>query len=212
MKKAHQETHCQCYQGVTRRQFLTNVGVGAVAVAASGPLSAENAKGTEIMEAGQTTPIGLIINGRHHRLLVEPRWSLLYVLREQLGLTGTKVGCDRGECGACTIMVDGKAVNSCLMLAAQLHEREVMTVEGLEAFHGLHPIQQAFLEHHAVQCGFCTPGLLMSALALLEKNPRPSHEEILEGVAGNLCRCTGYEQIVSAITHAAERLSQGPKK
>ena len=151
------------------------------------------------------------VNKKDVALDVEPDETALFAIRERLGLKGAKEGCGIGECGACTIMVDGKAVNSCLMLAAQLHDREVMTVEGLEAFHGLHPLQQAFLEHHAVQCGFCTPGLLMSALALLEQNPRPSREEILEGVAGNLCRCTGYEQIVAAIEDAAERLLQGSK-
>jgi carbon-monoxide dehydrogenase small subunit len=155
--------------------------------------------------------IRFTVNQKGVELDVGPDETALFAIRERLGLKGAKEGCGIGECGACTIMVDGKAVNSCLMLAAQLHGREVMTVEGLEAFHGLHPLQQAFLERHAVQCGFCTPGLLMSALALLTQNPRPSREEILAGVAGNLCRCTGYEQIVSAIADAAERLLQGPK-
>ncbi len=155
--------------------------------------------------------IRFTVNKRDVELDVAPDETALFAIRERVGLKGAKEGCGMGECGACTIIVDGKAVNSCLMLAAQLHDREVMTVEGLETFHGLHPIQQAFLEHHAVQCGFCTPGLLMAALALLRQNPRPSREEILAGVAGNLCRCTGYEQIVAAIMDAALRLSQRPE-
>jgi carbon-monoxide dehydrogenase small subunit len=165
-----------------------------------------------VMEANQEKiTIRFTVNQKDVELDVESDETALFTIRERLGLKGAKEGCGIGECGACTILVDGKAVNSCLMLAAQLHDRKVLTVEGLEVFHGLHPIQQAFLEHHAVQCGFCTPGLLMSALALLERNPRPSREEILEGVAGNLCRCTGYEQIVAAIEDAAERLFPGPK-
>ncbi len=156
--------------------------------------------------------IRFTVNEKDVELEVEPDETALFAIRERLGLKGAKEGCGIGECGACTIMVDGKAVNSCLMLAAQLHGREIMTVEGLEVFHGLHPLQQAFLERHAVQCGFCTPGLLMSALALLKQNPRPSRAEILAGVTGNLCRCTGYEQIISAITDAAERLSRGAKE
>lgn len=205
MKKAHQEKHCQCYQGVTRRQFLTNVGVGAVAVAASGPLSAENAEGTEIMEAGQTTPIGLIINGRHHRLLVEPRWSLLYVLREQLGLTGTKVGCDRGECGACTVLIDNVPRYACMTLAREAEGCQITTLEGIMQGEEPGAVQQAFIEHDAFQCGYCTPGQIMAVEGLLRTNPDPSMEEIRLGVSGNLCRCGAYAHIFKAAKHAAKR-------
>ena len=133
--------------------------------------------------------------------------SVLHLLREKLGLKGAKEGCGIGECGACTVVVDGVAVNGCLMMAAQLDGREVLTVEGLESPVGLHPLQEAFLEHHAVQCGFCTPGMLMSAYALLARNPQPTRDQIVEALAGNLCRCTGYEQVLKAVEAAARRLA-----
>ncbi len=149
------------------------------------------------------------LNGREVALEVDPGGSVLHVLRERLGLKGAKEGCAMGECGACTVVVDNKAVNSCLMMAAQLEGRELLTVEGLESPVGLHPLQEAFLEHHAVQCGFCTPGMLMSAYALLIRNPRPTRQEILKALEGNLCRCTGYEQILAAVEAAAKRACQG---
>ncbi len=149
------------------------------------------------------------LNGREVALEVDPGESVLHVLRERLGLKGAKEGCAMGECGACTVVVDNKAVNSCLMMAAQLEGRELLTVEGLESPVGLHPLQEAFLEHHAVQCGFCTPGMLMSAYALLIRNPRPTRQEILKALEGNLCRCTGYEQILAAVEAAAKRACQG---
>lgn len=136
---------------------------------------------------------------------VRPSDSALAVLRDQLGLTGTKEGCGIGECGACTILVNGLAVDSCLMLAAQLDGREVETVEGLSTNDSLHPIQESFLSHGAVQCGFCTPGMLMSTKALLEKNPDPQRKDIVEALSGNLCRCTGYVQIVDAVEDAARQ-------
>ena len=157
-------------------------------------------------------PIRFTINGKIVEVEVGTAETALYTIRERLALKGTKEGCGIGECGACTILVDGKAVNACLMPAAQLHDREVMSVEALHGLHGLHPLQEAFLDHHAVQCGFCTPGLLMSAHALLRENPNPSRDEIVEGISGNLCRCTGYEQVVSAIEDAAKRLLQGKGK
>ena len=146
--------------------------------------------------------IKLKVNGAPYEVFVEPWKTLLDVLREEIGLTGVKSGCEEGECGACTVLVDGKAVNSCLMLAPQAQGKEIITIEGLEGEEGLHPLQQAFVEHFAVQCGFCTPGMLMSAHALLERNPHPREEEIREALVGNLCRCTGYVRIVGAI-HAA---------
>jgi len=152
-------------------------------------------------------PISLTINGKNAKVEVTATETALYTIRERLGLKGTKEGCGIGECGACTIVVNGNAVNSCLMLAAQLHGREVLTVEGLELPAGLHPLQEAFFKHHAVQCGFCMPGLLMSAYALLQENPNCTREDIAKAISGNLCRCTGYEQVVSATEDAAKRLS-----
>jgi carbon-monoxide dehydrogenase small subunit len=153
----------------------------------------------------QTVAIRFTINGQAEELEIPADISALKLIRDILKLKGTKEGCGIGECGACTIRVDGKAVNSCLMLAAQLDGRDVQTVEGLETSEGLHPIQEAFLEHHAVQCGFCTPGLLMSARALLDENPDPDREEISKAISGNLCRCTGYQQIFASIEDAVKR-------
>jgi len=153
-------------------------------------------------------PTRFTINGKDVEVKVGTGETALYTIRDRLGLKGTKEGCSIGECGACTIMVDGKAVNACLMLGAQLDGTEVLTVEGLELPTGLHPLQESFLDHHAVQCGFCTPGILMSTHALFNENPNPSREDIIEEISGNLCRCTGYEHIVSAIENAANRLSK----
>jgi carbon-monoxide dehydrogenase small subunit len=144
------------------------------------------------------------LNGEEKSLDIEPGISVLELLRDVLDLKGTKEGCGIGECGACTIVVDGRAVNGCLMFAAQLDGRTVLTVEGLSAEDELHPIQQSFSEQHAVQCGFCTPGILMSTHALLAANPDPSRGEIVKAVAGNLCRCTGYQSIVAGIEDAAK--------
>ena len=145
------------------------------------------------------------LNGKLISLEVSPCDSALMVLRDQLGLKGTKEGCGIGECGACTILVDGKPVDSCLMFAPQLDGRQVQTVEGLGTDEPLHPLQEAFLSCGSVQCGYCTPGMLMSAKALLETNPRPAREDIVEALSGNLCRCTGYVQILEAVEAAAEK-------
>jgi carbon-monoxide dehydrogenase small subunit len=147
------------------------------------------------------------LNGEEKSLDIEPGISALELIRDVLDLKGTKEGCGIGECGACTIVVDGKAVNACLMFAAQLDGRNVLTAEGLGKDDALHPIQQSFIQHHAVQCGFCTPGILMSTRALLEENPQPNREQIVKAVAGNLCRCTGYQSIIDAIDAAAKGLS-----
>lgn len=148
--------------------------------------------------------ISFLLNGELQELDVEDHWTLLYLLREKLGLTGTKEGCGSGECGACTVVVDGKAINSCLYLAVEADGKEVLTIEGMAAPDGtLHPLQRAFVEHGAIQCGFCTPGMIMSAKALLDENPNPTEEEIRHALAGNLCRCTGYIQIFRAIEAAA---------
>lgn len=143
--------------------------------------------------------IQLVVNGAITELLTEPQRTLLEVLREDLGLTGTKEGCSTGDCGACTVLLDGRPVTSCLVLAMEADGREVLTIEGLAQNGKLHPLQEAFIQYGAVQCGFCTPGMILAAKALLDENPHPAEEEIRRGIAGNLCRCTGYDKIVRAI-------------
>ncbi len=149
-------------------------------------------------------PLALIVNGRHVDLRVEPHHTLLAVLRDQVQLTGTKECCSEGECGACTVFIDGAAVNACLVLAIEADGLEVTTVEGLAASGSLSPLQAAFLEHGAVQCGFCIPGMLMAATSLLDANPRPTTVQIQEALSGNLCRCAGYSRIIAAVHAAAE--------
>ena len=150
--------------------------------------------------------IELKINGEVRSVQVEKNWTLLYVLREVLDLTGAKCGCNTGDCGACKVIIDGEAVNSCLVLAPKAVGKEIETIEGLSNGPELHPIQQAFIDAGAVQCGYCTPGMIMSAKALLDKNPVPSEEEIRAAISNNLCRCTGYVKIVDAIRLAGERM------
>jgi len=149
--------------------------------------------------------ITLIINGQTEELLVPSNMTLLHVLRDQLGLTGTKNGCEAGECGACTILVDGEPVNSCLALAVELDGREITTIEGLSSNGKLTPLQQTFADLNAVQCGYCTPGMLMAATALLRRNPKPTQEDIQKAMVGNLCRCTGYQRIIDAIIEASRQ-------
>ncbi|MFH0813107.1 MAG: (2Fe-2S)-binding protein [Pseudomonadota bacterium] len=139
------------------------------------------------------------VNGEHYELLVDTRSTLLEVLREEIGLTGTKEGCSLGACGTCTVILDGKPVLSCLVLAVDAEGKEVLTIEGLAQGDTLHPIQKAFVEHGAIQCGYCTPGMVMSAKALLDQNPKPGYEEIKKAISGNICRCTGYTKIIEAI-------------
>ncbi len=146
------------------------------------------------------------VNGTRYERTVEPRLLLSDFLRHELGLTGTHVGCEHGVCGACTVLFDGEPIRSCLMFAVQAHGHEVTTVEGLGTPEHLHPLQQAFWEAHAVQCGFCTPGLLMTLVPFLQENPDPDEEEIREAIAGNLCRCTGYQHIVDAVRLAASKI------
>ncbi len=150
-------------------------------------------------------PITLKVNGVEHRVAVEPRRLLSDAIRDDVGLTGTHVGCEHGVCGACTVLLDGRSVRSCLMFAIQAEGAEIMTVESLAKDGELHPLQAAFWENHGLQCGFCTPGFLMTAYELLRSNPAPTEEEIREGIAGNLCRCTGYQNIVTSIRAAADR-------
>lgn len=154
--------------------------------------------------------ISLKVNGKDHKVQIEESMRLIDLLREKLSLLGTKEGCGEGECGACTIIMNGEIVTSCLVMAFQAEGAEIITIEGLEREDGtLHPIQQAFLEEGATQCGFCTPGMILSAKALLDKNPTPTREEIKEGISGNLCRCTGYSKIVDAIEKASKLLLEG---
>jgi len=143
--------------------------------------------------------IKTIINKKSYELEIKPNLTLLSLLREELGLTGTKCGCEIGECGACTVLMNGKAVNSCLVLAPQIDGQEILTIEGLSMRDHLHPLQESFLDHDAVHCGFCTPGMLMSAKDLLDHNSDPTEEEIRTALSGNLCRCSGYQQIVDAV-------------
>ncbi|RJR19597.1 MAG: (2Fe-2S)-binding protein [Desulfobacteraceae bacterium] len=145
------------------------------------------------------------INGKVMELAVNPGQTLADLLRYELGLTGTKKGCEMGECGSCTVLMDGRPVNSCLVLAVRVDGRSITTIEGVEADSGLHPIQKAFVEHGAIQCGFCSPGMILSAKSLLEGNPSPDQVEIRTAISGNLCRCTGYQKIVEAIASVAHK-------
>jgi carbon-monoxide dehydrogenase small subunit len=147
--------------------------------------------------------ITLTVNGETHQVAIEPRQSLLQVLRQELHLTGTKEGCSEGECGACTVILDGQTVDSCLIFGLEANGRDVVTIEGLAHGDRLHPVQKAFADYGAVQCGFCTPGMILAAKALLESNPNPTDADIRRGISGNLCRCTGYVKIVEAIRAAA---------
>jgi aerobic carbon-monoxide dehydrogenase small subunit len=168
---------------------------------------------TEAAEAGRgeapaTQGVELTVNGERRAAEVEARMLLAHFLRESLGLTGTHIGCDTSSCGACTVLLDGVPVKSCTMFAVQARGRKLTTVEGLEGPEGLHPMQQAFHEEHGLQCGFCTPGMMLSAIALLEENPDPSEAEIRWGLSGNVCRCTGYENIVKSVQRAAATMRE----
>jgi aerobic carbon-monoxide dehydrogenase small subunit len=151
-------------------------------------------------------PISVTVNGVKHEATVEPRTLLVYFLREHLGLTGTHVGCDTSQCGACTVQLNGRAVKSCTILAVQANDTEITTIEGLAREGALHPVQEGFREKHGLQCGYCTPGMIMTAVHLLETNPNPTEEEIRHALEGNLCRCTGYVNIVESIRWAAEKM------
>ena len=158
-------------------------------------------------ETGPFVNVHVTVNGASRSATVETRTLLVHFLRENLSLTGTHIGCDTTNCGACTILLDGRAVKSCTILAVQADGRDVQTVEGLETDGKLHPIQEGFIEEHGLQCGFCTPGMMMCSVALLQKNPRPTEEQIRRAISGNLCRCTGYVNIVKAIQHAANKMA-----
>ena len=152
--------------------------------------------------------IRFVLNGEKIRVELPAHWTLLRLLREKLGLTGTKEGCGIGECGTCTVLLEGVPVNSCLVMVPKVEGKKVETVEGLGTKDSLHPLQKSFIDHGAVQCGFCTPGILMSSKALLDRNPRPTREEIKDAIAGHLCRCTGYHQIIEAVEEAGKSLKE----
>ena len=187
---------------MTRRGFFTAVGAGAVGAAAIGRAQAPGE--AAIATAGEPAKVALRINGRAYRLLVEPRWTLLFVLRERLGLSGAKAGCERGECGTCTVLIDGVPRYACTTLAVEAEGHEITTLEGLMNGDKLGPVQQAFLEEDALQCGYCTPGQIMAAEGLLRANPRPTLDEIRTGMSGNLCRCGAYTHIFKAVKQAGE--------
>lgn len=153
--------------------------------------------------------VKFMVNGRPYEIPIEPHMTLVEVLRDKLDITGTKLSCGAGECGACTVLIDGKPALSCLTLAMTAREKNILTIEGLAEGGNLHPIQKAFIDHGAIQCGFCTPGMILATKALLDENPNPNREEVKKALAGNLCRCTGYVKIVDAVLAAAEEMGKG---
>jgi len=188
---------------ISRRAFVETTGAGLV-VATSAPLTVQEISAQEAaVPTAPRTSIKLVVNGTEHRAEVEDRWTLVEVLRDHLGLTGTKIGCDRGECGACTVLLDGKPVYSCSQLAVWADGRSVQTVEGLARNEHLHPLQEAFIEHDGPQCGYCTSGQLMSAKALLDHNPHPTVDEVRAALTGNICRCSNYNRYVESVLAAA---------
>ena len=194
-------------KGVTRRGFLGSVGAGAVAAATGGALRSEAV--VQITNPNEMVQAALKINGRTHRLLVEPRWTLLFVLRERLGITGTKIGCERGECGSCTVLIDGRPRYACMTLAVEAEGAEITTVEGLLDGEELGVVQKAFVAEDALQCGYCTPGQVMAAEGLLRANSSPTLNESRHGMSGNLCRCAAYVHIFKAVDRAAEAKKGG---
>ena len=189
-------------KGVSRRAFLTTTGAGVAAIGTlAGTKVAESAPKAEPVSG--LTKTTLNVNGRAYRLLVEPRWTLAFVLRERLGLTATKTGCERGECGSCTVLIDGKARYACLTLCLEVEGQEITTLEGLMKGEELGDTQKAFAEDDAFQCGYCTPGQIMAAEALLKDNANPSLDEIRKGMSGNLCRCGAYKNIFAAVKRAS---------
>lgn len=187
---------------ISRREFVESTGAGFV-VATSVPLAAQEVATAPGAPTAPHTAIHVIVNGTEHRVEVEDRWTLVELLRDHLLLTGTKIGCDRGECGACTVLLDGKPVYSCSQLAVWADGRTVQTVEGLAHNDHLHPLQEAFIEHDGPQCGYCTSGQLMSAKALLDRNPHPTADEVRAAMTGNICRCSNYNRYVESVLAAS---------
>lgn len=195
----------QGQRGMTRRSFLGTVGASAVGVAASATLLKEQkAQAQEVKKANELYRVTLNVNGRNHTLLLEPRWSLQFVLNDKLGMTATKEGCGRGECGACTVLINGIPRYSCQTLALEAEGTKITTLEGLMKGEKLGPVQEAFLKEDGYQCGYCTPGQIMAAEGLLRANPNPSAEEITRAMSGNICRCAAYPNIFRAVKLAAQ--------
>lgn len=194
---------------LSRRRFFNSVAMGATEAAILTVPGKAAQPGTELPQDAELVKLALNVNGRTHSLMVEPRWTLLYVLRDRLGLTGTKPGCERGECGACTILIDGVARYSCLTLALEAAGTQITTLEGLMRGEELGPVQKAFHEEDAFQCGYCTPGQIVNAEGLLRKTPDPTIEQIREGMSGNLCRCGAYANIFRAVQRASELKKAG---
>jgi xanthine dehydrogenase YagT iron-sulfur-binding subunit len=192
--------------GITRRNFLTTMGAGAIGATVSEDVLAapKEVVAPQVMRAGRTAEIRLQVNGHTHVVPAETRWTLLHVLREVIGLTGAKPGCERGECGACTVLIDGIPRYACLTLAVEAQGHEITTLEGLMDGETLGPVQAAFVEADALQCGYCTPGQIMAVDGLLRANPNPSVDDIRRGLSGNLCRCGAYQHIFKAARRAAE--------
>src|SRR5690242_15046799 len=188
---------------ISRRGFLKGTGAALAAVTAAPRIEAQTSTVTQAVESVPRTSIRLTVNGMERRVEVEDRWTLVELLRDHLGLTGTKIGCDRGECGACTVLMDGKPVYSCSQLAVWMDGKSIETVEGLAQGDQLDPLQKAFIEHDAPQCGFCTSGQLMAAKGLLAHNAHPNEEQVRAGLTGNICRCSAYNRYVEATLAAA---------
>jgi xanthine dehydrogenase YagT iron-sulfur-binding subunit len=197
-------------KGVSRREFLKVAGTSAaITELLTGHKVEASAEKVVRIPRAQTVTVTLRVNGKVYKLQLEPRVTLLDALRNHLNLTGTKKVCDRGECGACTVLMDGKPVYSCMMLAVDAEGHDIVTIEGLAKDGKLHPVQEAFVEHDALQCGFCTPGFIMAAVGLLNQNKAPSPEDVKKALAGNICRCGVYPRILAAVLDAAKRMRGG---
>jgi aerobic-type carbon monoxide dehydrogenase small subunit (CoxS/CutS family) len=197
-------------KGVSRREFLKVAGTSAaITELLTGHKVEASAEKVVRIPRAQAVTVTLRVNGKVYKLQLEPRVTLLDALRNHLNLTGTKKVCDRGECGACTVLMDGKPVYSCMMLAVDAEGHDIVTIEGLAKDGKLHPVQEAFVEHDALQCGFCTPGFIMAAVGLLNQNKAPSPEDVKKALAGNICRCGVYPRILAAVLDAAKRMRSG---
>ncbi len=200
-------------KGVSRRAFLKTAGAGAALTELLTGCKVEGAEAAPEklvrLPKAKTVQVTLKVNGKTHSLQIDPRTTLLDALRNYLNLTGAKKVCDRGECGACTVLLDGKPIYSCMMLAVDAEGHDIVTIEGLAKGGKLHPVQEAFIEHDALQCGFCTPGFIMAAVGLLNQNKAPSPDEVRSALSGNLCRCGVYPRIVAAVLDAAKKMRSG---